>query len=72
MTVRTEYMYCSILHELIVLIQYNYIMSFSPNDFKKEFLAAVEHEIVVCHFHFTQAFWCKATKYGIVDDELRK
>ncbi|KAF1742145.1 hypothetical protein MXB_3023 [Myxobolus squamalis] len=58
MTARNKSTHCSILHELIMLMRCNYMLSFITKNLEQELMAYI--------------IWCKATKYGIVDDERRQ
>ena len=75
MTSRSEYLYCVLLHELIVLLKYRWCPKVCVVDFEKALLGAVRHEfsysrVPGCFFHFKQALTRKMVKCRVPEDEV--
>ena len=75
MTGRNEYLYCIILHELIVLMEYSWMPTTITVDFEKGLIAAVTHEfpqsnILGCYFHFKQSIRRKLLKSKISESSI--
>ncbi|KAF1740716.1 hypothetical protein MXB_2501, partial [Myxobolus squamalis] len=72
MTAKTEYIYYSVLHELVVLLNYWLMPKIITADFEKALVSAVKHEfpwsqIIGCHFHLLQVMNHKMIKYRIME-----
>lgn len=73
MTSRNEYLYCEILHAVVVLLKYKWNPSAVTVDFEAALINAVKYQfpqsrIVGCYFHFQQALFRKMRNLGI-DEE---
>jgi hypothetical protein len=74
MTAKSEYLYCVLLHEIIVMLEYRWKPSFITTDFECSLIGAVRHEfptscIVGCYFHFKQALSRRMEKLRLPQDE---
>jgi hypothetical protein len=70
MTGKSEHLYCVALHEVIMLMEWDWMPDVITVDFEAALLAAVRHEfsrsqMVGCFFHFRQAISRKMKKIGI-------
>jgi hypothetical protein len=77
LTGKNEYLYCALLRELVVLLDYKWMSKIVVVDFEKALVNAVKYEfsesrIIGCYFHFKQALSKKMTKYVSDADEVRK
>ncbi|KAF0991201.1 hypothetical protein HZS_7038 [Henneguya salminicola] len=66
-TSKSEHMYCTILHELIVLTKYTWVPIKISSDFKQGLVNACKHEfsgstLMGCYFHLNQALYRKRKK----------
>lgn len=66
-TSKSEYMYCTILHELVALSKYTWMPSSITIDFEKGLVNACKHEfpesyLIGCYFHLKQALHRKLKK----------
>jgi hypothetical protein len=73
MTSKDEYLYCSVLHEIIVLLKYRWEPKIIVIDFERALLNTIKYQfpaahIIGCFFHFRQAIHRKMKKLGISDD----
>lgn len=67
LTGKNEQLYCNLFHELVVLMEYNWMPSVITVDFEKSLISAVKHEfpqsrILGCFFHLKQALFRKLRK----------
>jgi hypothetical protein len=74
MTNRCEYLYCVALHEMVVLLEYDWDPSIVVVDFEKALIGAVRYQfkdstILGCYFHFKQALFRKMQKFHIDREE---
>ena len=74
MTARTEYAYLTVLHEIVVLLNFRFMPRLITVDFEKALVIAVKHEfpssrLVGCHFHFMQAIDRKLRKFAISEED---
>ena len=71
-TCKNEYIYCELLHQLIVLMEYNWMPRVITTDFEKALISAVKHEfpesrIIGCYFHLKQALQRKLIKFKMLN-----
>jgi hypothetical protein len=77
LTSKSEYLYCCLLHELIVLLEYRWMPKLCTVDFEKGLINAVQHEfsqskMVGCFFHFKQALFKRMRRMGLPKKEIAK
>lgn len=63
-TCKSEYIYCTFLHEMVVLLKYSWMPSMVVVDFEKGLIQACRYEfagsrIIGCYFHMKQALYRK-------------
>lgn len=66
-TTKNEYMYCTILHEIVVLSKYMWMPSSIVVDFEQALINACKYEfkesiMIGCYFHMKQALYRKLKK----------
>lgn len=67
LTSKNEYMYCTVLHEIIVLLKYSWMPCSIVVDFEFSLIKACKHEfpesvLIGCYFHMKQALFKKISK----------
>lgn len=67
---KNEYIYCELFHQLIMLMEYNWMPRIVTTDFEKALICAVKQEfpesrVLGCYFHLKQALLRKITKYNM-------
>lgn len=74
-TGKSEYIYCELFHQLIMIMEYNWMPKIITTDFEKALISAVKQEfpdtkILGCYFHLKQALHRKLKKYHISTSNL--
>jgi hypothetical protein len=75
MTAKCEYLYCEVLHSVIVALKYHWSPKVVVVDFEKALLNSIKYQfpkskIVGCYFHFRQALHRKMTKLSIQSERV--
>ncbi|KAF0990124.1 hypothetical protein HZS_5479 [Henneguya salminicola] len=76
MSRRNEYLYCELLHPIIVQLKYVWSPKSVLIEFKKALLNSVKYQfhkskIIGCYFHMRQAIFRRIKKDGIPDDKAQ-
>lgn len=76
LTSKTEYIYCSIFHEVIVILNYNFMPKYITVDFELALIGAIKYQftksrIMGCFFHFKQAIVKKMKEFKINNKEIK-
>ncbi|KAF0993181.1 hypothetical protein HZS_829 [Henneguya salminicola] len=69
-TGKNDHIYCEFLHQVIMHLEYNWILKIVTIDFKKALISAVNHEfpesrVIGCYLSFKQALHRKLKKYRV-------
>lgn len=75
MTGKNEYMYCSVLHEIIVLLEYKWMPVTITTDFEYSLIKSVKYEFPEsklhgCYFHLKQAILRKLKKFNLFAENI--
>jgi hypothetical protein len=75
MTGKSEYLYCVLLHEMVMQLKYQWAPSICVVDFEQALVSMVKYEfnnstILGCFFHFKQALFKKMLKRDIPQSEI--
>lgn len=76
MTGKSEYLYRTIFHELIVLLEYSWMPQIITTDFEYALIGAIKHQfpnshLHGCYFHMKQSLRRKLQKYRVNEMNMR-